>query len=145
MIKSIDITAFLSLFFLIPSISDSGLVVIKQPSSSEKTTGCGTFRNINRNNSLFQDVRVLSLNCDSTFSYRHSNCIHPETSEGTWSLKGNTVGLSTTNKVKRLAAKDKKTKEGYKYLDLEGVTLTFIDSFVIWKRTDKLTDTLQRQ
>lgn len=106
---------------------------------------CGSFRNKKLSDALFQDIRSLSLYCDSTFSYRHTNCIHPETSYGTWTLNKNLIILSVTRKVKRLADKEKKTKRGYKYLNLDGTILTLNDSTIIWKRSDKWTDTLYRQ
>ena len=117
----------------------------KRLSSPNETKDCGSFRNKKLGDALFQDVRLLSLNCDSTFSYKHTNCIHPETSSGTWTLNDNTVRLSVTNKVKRLARKEQKTKAGYKYLDLNGATLTMNDSIIIWKRSDRWIDTLYRQ
>lgn len=106
---------------------------------------CGLFRNKKSTDALFQDLRTLSLHCDATFTFRHTNCIHPETSFGTWTIHNNLVTLSVTDKVKRLARKEKKTKEGYRYINLDGATLTLDDSIITWKHPGNHIDTLYRQ
>lgn len=110
--------------------------------SSNETKNCGLFRNRKSSDALFQDVKILSLNCDSTFSYRYSNCIHPEISSGTWTLCKDTVKLSVNNNVKRLAGKEHITKAGYRYLDLDNAILVMNDLIIIWERSDRLRDTL---
>ena len=126
-------------------VDDSSIASNHESYFSTKSAVCGKFRNKKFSDALFQDVRVLLLNCDSTFSYKHSNCIHPETSLGSWTIDNNTLKLSVTNKVKRLAKKEKKTKDGFRYLDLDNTHLTMNDSIIIWKRSDKWIDTLYRQ
>ena len=126
-------------------VDNSGKPTIHNPHFSTKSKVCGKFINKKLSDALFQDVRVLLLNCDSSFSYKHSNCIHPETSSGTWTMNNDTINLSVTTKVKRLAKKEQKTKDGFRYLDLDNTHLTMNDSLIIWKRSDKYIDTLYRQ
>lgn len=113
---------------------------------SNKYDNCGVFRNKKRNNSLFQDVQVLRLNCDGTFSYRHSNCINPDTSFGTWTQIKDSIILSTSKKLKRLVKKEKETSSGHAFVDFDNQSIKVNDSFIVWKRVDKWwTDTLYKQ
>src|SRR5258708_7183685 len=103
---------------------------------------CGKYRNLKHSNALFQDVRTLILNCDKTFSYRQTNCVHPNTSSGTWNVNGSTIWLYTSKKVQRLAAKEYKSIEGFLYIDLSKQEIALKESFLIWKRSDTWIDTL---
>lgn len=108
-------------------------------------TPCGEYRNRKKSDSVFQDVKVLTLSCNRTFSYRQSNCIHPNKSAGTWSLAGNMITLRTSDKLIKLALKEKKSDDGYLYSDLSGQSLQIDNSSVIWKRSNTLTDTLYKK
>lgn len=66
---------------------------------------CGaTFKNKN-NGALFQDVRRLTLNCDSIFTWKHSSCVSCDTSYGNWTVKHNVIYLASSKKVKRKVGK----------------------------------------
>ena len=112
-------------------------------SIDDEGKGCGTFRNKKLSDALFQDVKILLLNCDSTFSYRRSNCVFPETFSGAWTLNGDTITLSLTNETKRLAKE--KTEDGFRYTNLDRTMMTINDSIIFWKRSEKWIDTLYRQ
>ena len=107
---------------------------------------CGYYRNKKKTNALFQDIRVVKLNCDKTFSFKHSNCTHPEISEGIWVRQKDSIVLFTNNKIRKLSGKEIKTETGYYYLDLTNEKMLLEDSTLIWKRRDKFwTDTLIKQ
>ena len=107
---------------------------------------CGVYRNKRMNDNLFYDFRVLWLNCDKTFSYRHSGCINPDTAFGIWNQVGDLIVLKTTKKLKKLVKKGEETARGYAFVDLNNESITIYDSFLVWKRTDKFwTDTLYKK
>ena len=112
----------------------------------QNNDNCGIFRNKKRNDNLFQNVQVLKLNCDGTFSFRRSNCINPDTSFGTWTQIKDSIFLSTSKKLKRLVKRETKTVSGHAFVDFDNQSLKVIDSFVVWKRPENFwTDTLFKQ
>ena len=107
---------------------------------------CGVYRNKKRSDALFQDIRVLRLNCDKTFTFRHSNCINPDTSFGVWTQIDNTLILTTSKKLKKLVKKETKTSSGHAFVDFDNESMTIHDNILVWKRSDKFwVDTLYRQ
>ncbi|GAB2842763.1 hypothetical protein GCM10027043_52490 [Ferruginibacter profundus] len=109
---------------------------------------CGSTYKNKDNGALFQDIRRLTLNCDSTFTWKHISCISKDSSFGRWTLLNNTGYLKTSDKLKRKIIKQNKQDLGEMfgdYIDLTNTSLTFSDSFVVWQRSTTWTDTLYRR
>ena len=107
---------------------------------------CGTSFKNKDNGQLFQDVENLTLNCDSTFIWKHNSCIQEDISFGKWTVMNNKVILKSNNKLKRKIAKqNKKSNKVYfgKYVDFDNSTIFIKDSVIIWEQKI-ITDTLYR-
>jgi hypothetical protein len=96
------------------------------------------------NGTLFQDVYRLTLNCDSTFTWKHISCTRRDTSFGNWTVANNIIYLTTSEEIKRKLAKQKFEDVFDEYIDLSNTSLLFKGSFVIWQRNATWTDTLYR-
>ncbi len=109
---------------------------------------CGATYKNKDNGALFQDIRRLTLNCDSTFTWKHISCIRRDTSYGRWTFLNNTVYLRTSDKLKKNIAKQNQKEprdvDCY-YIDLTNTALTPGDAFVVWQRSATWTDTLYRR
>jgi hypothetical protein len=120
---------------------DSLVLPAKHP---KNITICGvTFKNKD-NGALFQDVRRLTLNCDSTFNWKHISCINRDTSFGNWTIKNKAIYLTSSKTVKRKVEKQELGNLFGEYIDLSNTNLVFNDSFIVWQRDEKWTDTLYR-
>lgn len=96
------------------------------------------------NGALFQDILRLTLHCDSTFAWKHISCISRDTSYGNWTVANNVIHLTTSKKIKEIVTRQALGDLFGDYIDLSNTTLFFRDSFVVWHRTEKWTDTLYR-
>ena len=105
---------------------------------------CGEPFSNKNNGQLFQDVRRLTLNCDSTFTWKHQSCISRDSSFGNWKVINNLIYLTSSKKIKKIIAKQPLKTFG-KYVDLSNTTLVFKDSFIVWKRSTVWIDTLYRK
>ena len=118
--------------------------LILSPAYSKSIDICGaTFENKD-NGALFQDIRRLKLNCDSTFTWKHISCIQRDTSFGRWSVKNNTIYLTSSKKIKQKVVKQKFGNLFGEYIDLSNTTLIARESFIVWQRTKTWVDTLYR-
>ena len=97
------------------------------------------------NGFLFQDIKTLTINCDSTFTWKHYCCTQRDTCWGTWSIVNGKVELTSDNELIKAVEKEGVLGLNYNYIDLSNSTLTLNDSFVVWKRTEEWTDTLYKQ
>jgi len=105
---------------------------------------CGvTFKNKD-NGALFQNFRKLTLNCDSTFTWKQNSCIYRDTSFGNWTITNNIIYLTSSKQVKRKVAKQELGNLFGEYVDLSNTNFVFNDSVIVWKREEKWTDTLYR-
>lgn len=106
---------------------------------------CGnTYRNKD-NGFLFQDIKILTINCDATFTWKHNSCTQRDTCWRTWKFVNGAIELRSNNEVIRAIGKEKFPEILEQYIDLSASTLTLYDSFAVWKRTEARTDTLYKQ
>ena len=95
----------------------------------------------NKNNGqLFQDEIRLTLNCDSTFSYKHLSCTSRDTCYGTWQKRNDNIYLIPDKKIIQRLSNSLKYWD--KYTDLSKSTLEFKLDYVICKRSQARIDTL---
>lgn len=72
------------------------------------------------------------------------SCISRDTSYGNWTVANNVIHLTTSKKIKEIVTRQALGDLFGDYIDLSNTTLFFRDSFVVWHRTEKWTDTLYR-
>jgi hypothetical protein len=119
--------------------------VVLLPDVSMSIDICGaTFKNKD-NGALFQDVRRLTLNCDSTFTWKHVSCIRRDTCFGYWTVRNSIIYLTTGKELKKKISKQEFGDIFGDYIDLGNTALVFNNSFVVWQRTPTWTDTLYRR
>ena len=61
-----------------------------------------------------------------------------------WSFDEKSITLTTSKKIVNLALKEKKSDNGYQYIDLSGQSLKYDNSKLIWKWSNGLVDTLYK-
>ena len=121
------------------------LFLISASSEKNPVQICGNTYRHKDNGYLFQDVKKLTLHCDSTFTWKHESCTQHDTCYGTWRMVNGTIELTTDKKLLKIIKKEKWPDDAGKYIDLSRSALTLKDSFLIWRRTDTWTDTLYRR
>lgn len=133
MISSIYLPVFCSLFLFTGAFTKSDTQI------------CGnTYRNKD-NGFLFQDIKALTINCDSTFTWKHYSCTQRDTCWGTWNVVNGEIELTSDPELIKVMEKEEFPKSIEQYIDLSKSTLTLNDSSVAWKRTEDWTDTLYKQ
>jgi hypothetical protein len=137
-----------SFFCVWQSPLDYAYYILTKPSRHiEKVEICGTTYKNKDNGQLFQDIRRLTLNCDSTFTWKHVSCLRRDTSFGSWTKQNNILYLKTSDKLKKKIAKQNKQDLGELFgdcIDLTNTSLTYNDTSIIWQHSTKWTDTLYR-
>jgi hypothetical protein len=117
----------------------------KEKLTASQTVICGkTYRNIDKG-MLFQDIKRLDLNCDSTFTFVHHSCLGSDTSFGTWRLRDGIAWLYTTEKIKKLHRKQVFFKDGWMLRDFTNSTISFQDSLAIWTINETFDDMQQER
>ena len=103
-----------------------------------------TYRNRD-NGEIFQDVRKLTLNCDSTFNWKHISCISRDTSFGKWIVRNNLIYLTSDKSIKKKSSSQSFGGVSQEYTDLTNSVIKCMGSFLVWKRNGTWTDTLFRR
>lgn len=91
---------------------------------------------------LFYTKNIITLNCDSSFTFSSRNCVGFLRSFGTWSYNNNVIQLKTSKKLKKLAQQNSTGFSFTRYMDIEDINLHVKEKMLIWARKNDATDTL---
>jgi hypothetical protein len=105
---------------------------------------CNVTYESKRDSMLFKDVKKLTINCDSTFTWKHHSCTSNETSFGRWNTKNHIVYLTSNKKIRQKVAKQSFGNLFGPYSNFSNASFTFHDSLIVLKEKGATPDTLYR-